>query len=171
MILTNTARSHGIPHSLRQLFNSSMAPAWRIAQPYCVALAPGAKSFKSSEPLWYAGCKTLSGEDKLCKSPACGLTRDPVSWGIETRDRDVPTTNSCSLTDTPQSTPRPTSRQLMLIWQNGLKPFPTLRNHALSLSVRISATLLALLAKDQYGVVYHQNLKTSCEKHLTRPSA
>lgn len=61
-------RSHGIPQTLRQLFNSSMAPQWRIAQPYCVALAPGVKSFKNSEPLWYAGCKTLTGEDKLCES-------------------------------------------------------------------------------------------------------
>ncbi|OAL05889.1 hypothetical protein IQ06DRAFT_210842 [Phaeosphaeriaceae sp. SRC1lsM3a] len=42
-----------------------MSDNWRIAQPYCVALAPSAKSFKSTEPLWYAGCKTLSGEDKL----------------------------------------------------------------------------------------------------------
>lgn len=46
-----------------------MAPAWRIAQPYCVALAPGAKSFKKSEALWYAGSRTLSGEDKLCELP------------------------------------------------------------------------------------------------------
>lgn len=60
-----TAHSHGIPQSLRQLFNSQMTDTWRIAQPYCVALAPSAKSFKNTEPLWYAGCKTLSGEDKL----------------------------------------------------------------------------------------------------------
>jgi len=60
-----TWKFHGIPGTLRQLFNSSMAPAWRIAQPYCVALAPAPKSFKSAEPLWYIGCKTLSGEDKL----------------------------------------------------------------------------------------------------------
>ncbi|KAH7402542.1 hypothetical protein BKA66DRAFT_449010 [Pyrenochaeta sp. MPI-SDFR-AT-0127] len=39
-----------------------MGPTWRIAQPYCVALAPQANS---PEPLWYVGCKTLSGEDKL----------------------------------------------------------------------------------------------------------
>ncbi|KAH7079171.1 hypothetical protein BKA63DRAFT_507864 [Paraphoma chrysanthemicola] len=61
---------HGLPQTLRQLFNSSMAPQWRIAQPYCVALAPGVKSFKNSEPLWYAGCKTLTGEDKLYHSQA-----------------------------------------------------------------------------------------------------
>ncbi|UPX13526.1 uncharacterized protein EKO05_0004032 [Ascochyta rabiei] len=51
-----------IPGTLRQLFNSSMAPAWRITQPYCVALAP---QVNSPEPLWYVGCKVLSGEDKL----------------------------------------------------------------------------------------------------------
>ncbi|KAF9699004.1 hypothetical protein EKO04_003232 [Ascochyta lentis] len=41
-----------IPGTLRQLFNSSMAPAWRITQPYCVALAPPTNS---PEPLWYVG--------------------------------------------------------------------------------------------------------------------
>ncbi|KAH3972476.1 hypothetical protein HBH70_001910 [Parastagonospora nodorum] len=60
-----TWKFHGIPQSLRQLFNSSMSANWRIAQPYCVALAPAPKSFKLADPLWYAGCKTLSGEDKL----------------------------------------------------------------------------------------------------------
>ncbi|KAF2632833.1 hypothetical protein BU25DRAFT_427670 [Macroventuria anomochaeta] len=39
-----------------------MAPAWRIAQPYCVALAP---QINSPEPLWYVECKVMSGEDKL----------------------------------------------------------------------------------------------------------
>jgi hypothetical protein len=52
-----------------------MQPTWRIAQPYCVALAPGVKSFKASEPLWYAGCRTLSGEDKLCESIYYSLTQ------------------------------------------------------------------------------------------------
>ncbi|KAJ4984296.1 hypothetical protein SVAN01_10201 [Stagonosporopsis vannaccii] len=51
-----------IPGTLRQLFNSSMAPAWRITQPYCVALAPRSNS---PEPLWYVGCKVMTGEDKL----------------------------------------------------------------------------------------------------------
>lgn len=59
-----TACSHEIPHTLRQLFNSSMSPEWRIASPYCLALAP---QIDSPEPIWYAGCKTLDGEDKLCK--------------------------------------------------------------------------------------------------------
>ena len=54
-----------IPGTLRQLFNSSMAPAWRIVQPYCVGLAPQVNSL---EPLWYVGCKVMTGEDKLCKS-------------------------------------------------------------------------------------------------------
>ena len=58
------ARSDRIPGTFRQLFNSSMAPAWRITQPYCVALAP---QVNSPEPLWYVGCKVLSGEEKLCK--------------------------------------------------------------------------------------------------------
>ncbi|KAF1842372.1 uncharacterized protein K460DRAFT_370340 [Cucurbitaria berberidis CBS 394.84] len=57
-----TWKFHGIPQTLRQLFNSSMGPAWRIAQPYCVGLAP---QVNSPEPLWYVGCKTLNGEDKL----------------------------------------------------------------------------------------------------------
>jgi hypothetical protein len=51
-----------IPGTLRQLFNSSMAPAWRIVQPYCVGLAP---PINSLEPLWYVGCKVMTGEDKL----------------------------------------------------------------------------------------------------------
>ena len=57
--------SDRIPGTLRQLFNSSMAPAWRIVQPYCVGLAPQVHSL---EPLWYVGCKVMTGEDKLCKS-------------------------------------------------------------------------------------------------------
>lgn len=72
------ARSDRIPGTLRQLFNSSMAPAWRIAQPYCVALAP---QINSPEPLWYIGCKVMTGEDKLCESPSLSLTQVP-SRGI-----------------------------------------------------------------------------------------
>lgn len=44
-----------------------MSPAWRIAQPYCLALAP---QINSPEPVWYIGCKTLNGEDKICEFPA-----------------------------------------------------------------------------------------------------
>ncbi|KAF1913898.1 hypothetical protein BDU57DRAFT_558835 [Ampelomyces quisqualis] len=54
-----------------------MAPAWRIAQPYCVALAPAPKSFKVADPLWYAGCKTLSGEEKLYYTEATFETTYP----------------------------------------------------------------------------------------------
>jgi hypothetical protein len=61
-----TAHSHEIPHTLRQLFSSSMSPAWRVASPYCLALAP---QVNFPEPVWYVGCKTLDGEDKLCKCP------------------------------------------------------------------------------------------------------
>ncbi|KAF1830408.1 hypothetical protein BDW02DRAFT_101807 [Decorospora gaudefroyi] len=39
-----------------------MSPAWRVASPYCLALAP---QVNSPEPVWYVGCKTLDGEDKL----------------------------------------------------------------------------------------------------------
>lgn len=49
-----------------------MAPAWRIAQPYCVALAP---DINGSGPLWYIGCKVMTGEDKLCESPSHSLTQ------------------------------------------------------------------------------------------------
>ena len=55
-----------------------MGPAWRIIQPYNVALAP---QINSPEPLWYVGCKVMSGEDKICESvfslvvPA-GATKD-----------------------------------------------------------------------------------------------
>jgi len=73
---------HGIPQSLRQLFNSSMSANWRIAQPYCVALAPAPKSFKLADPLWYAGCKTLSGEDKLCKLRQAASLVQPLLYKI-----------------------------------------------------------------------------------------
>jgi hypothetical protein len=43
-------RSDRIPETLHQLFRSSMGPAWRIIQPYNVALAP---QINSPEPLWY----------------------------------------------------------------------------------------------------------------------
>jgi len=59
-----TGRSHEIPQTLRQLFKSSMSNPWRVASPYCLALAPQGDS---PEPIWYIGCKTLDGEDKLCK--------------------------------------------------------------------------------------------------------
>ena len=70
-----TWKSDRIPGTLRQLFNSSMAPAWRIVQPYCVGLAPQLNS--SLEPLWYVGCKVMTGEDKLCKSV------DPAHMNIQ----------------------------------------------------------------------------------------
>ncbi|EOA81637.1 uncharacterized protein SETTUDRAFT_35466 [Exserohilum turcica Et28A] len=38
-----------------------MSPAWRIASPYCLALAP---HINTPDPVWYVGCKTLDGEDK-----------------------------------------------------------------------------------------------------------
>ncbi|KAL5119535.1 hypothetical protein ACEQ8H_002600 [Pleosporales sp. CAS-2024a] len=77
-----TWKFYGIPQSLRQLFNSSMSSNWRIAQPYCVALAPAPKSFKFSEPLWYTGCKTLNGSDKLCYTEKSFETTYPelVRW-------------------------------------------------------------------------------------------
>lgn len=53
---------HNIPPTLRQLFNASMNPGWRVQQPYCVALAP---QNNSPEPLWYIGCKACDGSDKL----------------------------------------------------------------------------------------------------------
>jgi hypothetical protein len=56
---------HGIPQTLRQLLNSSMTPAWRIAQPYCLALGP---QVNSSEPIWYCGCKVLEGQEKILYS-------------------------------------------------------------------------------------------------------
>ncbi|KAF3040323.1 hypothetical protein E8E12_008384 [Didymella heteroderae] len=56
-----------------------MAPAWRIAQPYCVALAP---QINSPEPLWYIGCKVMTGEDKLFYSQTYFETNytDLVRW-------------------------------------------------------------------------------------------
>ncbi|KAF2022226.1 hypothetical protein BU24DRAFT_417859 [Aaosphaeria arxii CBS 175.79] len=42
-----------------------MSAEWRIAQPYCLALAP---QLNSPEPIWYIGCKTLNGEDKMFQS-------------------------------------------------------------------------------------------------------
>ncbi|PVI00201.1 hypothetical protein DM02DRAFT_614544 [Periconia macrospinosa] len=53
---------HNLPQTLRQLFNSSMSPSWRIAQPYYIALAP---QHNTPEPIWYTGCKVLDGEDKI----------------------------------------------------------------------------------------------------------
>ncbi|KAF2643403.1 hypothetical protein P280DRAFT_547554 [Massarina eburnea CBS 473.64] len=53
---------HNIPQTLRQLFNSSMSPAWRVAQPFCLALAP---QNNTPEAIWYIGCKVLSGEEKI----------------------------------------------------------------------------------------------------------
>jgi hypothetical protein len=41
-----------------------MSPDWRIAQPYCLALGP---QVNSPEPIWFLGCKVLSGEEKLCE--------------------------------------------------------------------------------------------------------
>ncbi|KAL5404918.1 hypothetical protein PMIN03_008826 [Paraphaeosphaeria minitans] len=64
-----TWKFHNIPPTLRQLFNSSMAPAWRIAQPFCLALAP--PQMASPEPVWYVGCKVLTGEEKICESYLC----------------------------------------------------------------------------------------------------
>ncbi|KAL5390155.1 hypothetical protein PMIN06_001520 [Paraphaeosphaeria minitans] len=63
-----TWKFHNIPPTLRQLFNSSMAPAWRIAQPFCLALAP--PQMASPEPVWYVGCKVLTGEEKILYSQA-----------------------------------------------------------------------------------------------------
>ncbi|USP82424.1 hypothetical protein yc1106_09698 [Curvularia clavata] len=57
----HVTHSHEIPPALRQLFSSSMSPPWRIASPYCLALAP---HVNNQEPVWYVGCKTLDGEDK-----------------------------------------------------------------------------------------------------------
>ena len=59
-----TQSSHNIPQTLRQLFNSSMSPPYRVAQPFCLALAP---QNGSVEPVWYIAGKVLSGEDKICK--------------------------------------------------------------------------------------------------------
>ncbi|KAF2258382.1 hypothetical protein CC78DRAFT_587228 [Lojkania enalia] len=53
---------HNIPPTLRQLFNASMNPGWRIAQPYCLALGP---QNNSPEPIWYLGCKVVDGQDKI----------------------------------------------------------------------------------------------------------
>ncbi|KAF1934194.1 uncharacterized protein M421DRAFT_415243 [Didymella exigua CBS 183.55] len=68
-----------LPGTLRQLFNLSMAPAWRIAQPYCVALAP---QINSPEPLWYIGCRVMTGEDKLLYSQTYfeNIYTDLVRW-------------------------------------------------------------------------------------------
>lgn len=55
---------HNIPPTLRQLFNSSMSPGWRIAQPFCLALGP---QINSPEPIWYVSCRVLSGEEKICE--------------------------------------------------------------------------------------------------------
>ncbi|KAF1975474.1 hypothetical protein BU23DRAFT_552431 [Bimuria novae-zelandiae CBS 107.79] len=60
-----TWKFHNIPPTLRQLFNSSMTPSWRIAQPFCMALAP---QINSPEPVWYVGCKVLAGEEKILYS-------------------------------------------------------------------------------------------------------
>lgn len=60
------SQSHGIPQTLRQLFNSSMSPAWRIAQPFCLALGP---QVNSPEPIWYVGCKVCDGQEKICECP------------------------------------------------------------------------------------------------------
>lgn len=69
--------SHNIPPTLRQLFQSSMSPNYRIAQPYCLALGP---QINSPEPIWYCGCKVLDGQDKLCEtSPQLSLDRAPNS--------------------------------------------------------------------------------------------
>jgi hypothetical protein len=57
--------SHNIPPTLRQLLNSSMGPAWRISQPYCLALGP---QINSPEPIWYCGCRVLDGQDKICEA-------------------------------------------------------------------------------------------------------
>ncbi|KAF2868048.1 hypothetical protein BDV95DRAFT_168786 [Massariosphaeria phaeospora] len=38
-----------------------MGPAWRIAQPFCLALGP---PVNSPEPIWYIGCKVLDGQEK-----------------------------------------------------------------------------------------------------------
>ncbi|KAF2192479.1 hypothetical protein K469DRAFT_800457 [Zopfia rhizophila CBS 207.26] len=53
---------HNIPPTLRQLFNASMNPGWRIAQPYCLALGP---QINSPEPIWYIGCKVVEGSVKI----------------------------------------------------------------------------------------------------------
>ncbi|PSN70459.1 hypothetical protein BS50DRAFT_487912 [Corynespora cassiicola Philippines] len=39
-----------------------MSPAWRIAQPFCLALAP---QVNSPEPIWYVGCRVMNGEEKI----------------------------------------------------------------------------------------------------------
>ncbi|KAF2751889.1 hypothetical protein M011DRAFT_393482 [Sporormia fimetaria CBS 119925] len=39
-----------------------MQPAWRIAQPFCLALGP---AVNSPEPIWYIGCKVLDEQEKL----------------------------------------------------------------------------------------------------------
>jgi hypothetical protein len=44
-----------------------MSPAYRVAQPYCLALAP---QVGNVEPVWYIAGKVLSGEDKICKAAA-----------------------------------------------------------------------------------------------------
>ncbi|KAF2467247.1 uncharacterized protein BDR25DRAFT_317004 [Lindgomyces ingoldianus] len=53
---------HNIPASLRSLMNASMSPAYRIAQPYCLALGP---QNNSAEPIWYIGCKVCDGQEKI----------------------------------------------------------------------------------------------------------
>ncbi|KAF2787561.1 hypothetical protein K505DRAFT_316474 [Melanomma pulvis-pyrius CBS 109.77] len=53
---------HNIPPTLRQLFNASMSPGWRIAQPLCLALGP---QINSNEPVWYVSCKVCDGQDKM----------------------------------------------------------------------------------------------------------
>jgi hypothetical protein len=84
--------SHEIPRTLRQLFNSTMSPEWRVANPYCLALAP---QVHSPEPVWYIGCKTLDGEDKLCKcfdgsnSVVMERMTDPPNSKIACRANDI----------------------------------------------------------------------------------
>ncbi|KAF1951776.1 hypothetical protein CC80DRAFT_495916 [Byssothecium circinans] len=57
-----TWKFHNVPQTLRQLFNSSMSPAWRVTQPFCLGLAP---QNNTPEAVWYIGCKVGSGEDKI----------------------------------------------------------------------------------------------------------
>ena len=59
-----------------------MAPGYRIAQPYCLALGPPSPA--APDGVWYLGCRTVDGCDKICTaaplhpSPKPWLTRPPV---------------------------------------------------------------------------------------------
>jgi hypothetical protein len=123
-----------------------MGPAWRIIQPYNVALAP---QINSPEPLWYVGCKVMSGEDKICESPFSLV---------------VPTGDNGPKANYPQSTRRATSKPTMRSSQDGQNRSRMLPWRVL-LPLARTATLQARLGMAPFGRAYRQSLKTKSAKH------